>query len=80
MGMEVALRAKEVERQTGNLVLTKERTFLPGCPNIRLNQVPIHHLALQVVLEAGDAGVCHHCLKHDAGQDEGGHPPLSFHC
>ena len=61
--MEVALRAKEVERQTGNFVFTKERTLFPSGLNNHVNQVPIPHLTPQVFLEAGDAGVCHHCLN-----------------
>ena len=54
VGMEVALGTEIVKRHTGFFVFAQEFAFFPSCSNIGLDQVPIHHFTLQVVLEAGD--------------------------
>ena len=54
-GIEVALGAEEVKRLTVLFGFAEESAFFPCYPNIRLDQVPIRHLALQVFLKAGDA-------------------------
>ena len=55
--MEVTVHPEEVERFTGNLVFTQERALLPGYPDVRCDEVVVDHLALEILLETGDARV-----------------------
>ena len=53
--MEVTVLSEEVERLTGNLVFAQERALLPGYLDVRFDQVVVDHLALEILLETGDA-------------------------
>ena len=57
MRVEVTVLPEEVERFTGNLVFAQKRALLPGYPDVGCDEVVVDHLALEILLETGDAGV-----------------------
>ena len=65
------LGTEEIEGHATEAVLAHLRTFFPGCLDEKLNQVVTGDLTFLAVLEAGDARICHYCIKDHAKEEEG---------